>query len=139
MFLCESIPLKNGFGTFFHLFIVFFGRVDSFFRFHQISSGFTKCLYFWENQLFSQLASITRTTCRHFSFSRSNLYSFPGHGKTNEKTSPCKRVAKQIVTCVGSYRAGPKTAPGGSLPPASWRRFWAHHIALNAHHYQTNL
>ena len=28
-----------------------------------------------------------------------------------------------LVTCVGSYRAGPKTAPGGSLPPASWRSF----------------
>ena len=24
-----------------------------------------------------------------------NLYSFPGHGKTNEKTSPCKRVAQK--------------------------------------------
>ena len=34
-----------------------------------------------------------------------------------------KQQAFLIVTCVGSYRAGPKTAPGGSLPPASWRSF----------------
>ena len=30
-----------------------------------------------------------------FASTRSTLYSFPGKGKTNEETSPCKRVAQE--------------------------------------------
>ena len=66
----------------------------------------------------------------------------PGHAALNAPRGPYTqrvvRGARGPYTsdlASGSYRAVcPRTAPGGSLPPGSLHRFWAHHIALNAHH-----
>ena len=89
---------------------------SDFIRFHQISSDFIRCFYLWKHIKISLHWLVSPGhSAGIFASTGSTLYSFPGKGKTNEETSPCKRVAQDTFE-KGNHQKTQLEKVGGDEP-----------------------